>query len=302
MATATRAPLLLQEGKAPVRDRLLVMIFLAALVHGLIILGLTFGSDTPKGGAPGLEVLLVSDDVPAADHNDHPTYLAQRTQLGSGTTLKQVPPHNRPAVPSMPGQGGTLDGDALAVKGGRAGTHEQRVLTTTGWNVDVRYVADYGDRGTAKERPVLLKQQSSDQPMPDDDADQAQLRGPKLDDLWVTADTRAATLAPYLDAWRHKVERIGTINYPIAARHAHVKKDPVIEVGIRSDGHLETILIRRSSGDPELDQAAIAVLKLASPFDPFPPDLARKYRMLRFVYEWRFLGGRATGGAVRTLP
>ncbi len=40
---ATRA-LRLREGKAPVRDRLFVMLFLAALAHGLIILGLTFNS------------------------------------------------------------------------------------------------------------------------------------------------------------------------------------------------------------------------------------------------------------------
>lgn len=301
MATATRAPAL-REGKAPVRDRLLAMLFLAALVHGLIILGLTFGSDAPKGGAPGLEVLLVSDEIPEADSNDHPTYLAQRTQIGSGTTEKTVPPHDRPAPPSMPAQTGTLDGDALAVTGSRAGTKEERVLTTTGWNPDIRYLGDYGDTGNAQQRPVLLVKQSSDDPVPDDDAGQAQLRGPKRDELWVTPDTRAATLAPYLDAWRHKVERIGTINYPIAARHTHATGNPVIEVGISSDGKLERILIRRSSGDPELDQAAIAVLKLASPFDAFPPELARKYRVLRFVYEWRFMGGRATGGSVKTLP
>ena len=56
--------LALREGKAPVRDRLLTMLFLAALLHGLIILGLTFNSATGgKDIAPGLKVLLVSDEV-----------------------------------------------------------------------------------------------------------------------------------------------------------------------------------------------------------------------------------------------
>lgn len=301
MASAARSPAL-REGKAPIRDRLLAMGFLAALVHGLIILGLTFGSPPQQGGAPGLEVLLVSDEIPESDSNDSPTYLAQRTQKGSGNTEKPVLPHNRPAAPSMPQQAGTLDGDALSATGSRAGTKEERVLTTTGWNTDVRYLADYGDAGTAKERPVLLTQQSSDQPVPDDDSDQAQLRGPQRDELWVTPNTRAATLAPYLDAWRRKVERIGTINYPIAARHSRTRSNPVIEVGIRSDGSLERVLIRRSSGDIDLDHAALEVLKLASPFDAFPPELAQQYRVLRFVYEWRFTGARATGGTVTTLP
>ena len=87
--------LALREGKAPVRDRLLTMLFLAALLHGLIILGLTFNSASGgKDIAPGLKVLLVSDEVPEAERNDSATYLAQRTQLGSGNTQDNVDPRN----------------------------------------------------------------------------------------------------------------------------------------------------------------------------------------------------------------
>lgn len=295
---ATARAVVLREGKAPIRERLLTMVFLAALVHGLVILGLTFGNEEERGGAPGLEVLLVSDELPEADSNDSPTYLAQRTQLGSGNTQDPVPAHNRPSPPSMPQQAGTLDGDALNVKGSRAGSHEEQVLTTQGQVMDVRYIADSGDVGHAEKRPVLLTAQSSQQPA-DDDSGQAELRGPKRDELWVNANTRAAALAPYLDAWRRKVERIGTINYPTVARHTRAKGYPTVEIWISSDGRLTKVLIRRSSGDAELDQAAIGILKLASPFDAFPPELAHQYRKLGFAYEWHFSGGRATGGTVR---
>jgi protein TonB len=207
------------------------MVFLAALVHGLVILGLTFGGDDPKGNAPGLEVLLVSDELPEADSNDSPTYLAQRTLLGAGTTQDAVPAHNRAAPPSLPQQAGTLDGTALNAKGSRAGSKQQPVLTTIAQAYEVRYLTDYGDTGHSQERPVLLTQENTQQPV-DDDAGAAELRGPKSDELWVTPNTRAASLAPYLDAWRHKVERIGTINYPMAASHTRVKANPVIEIGI----------------------------------------------------------------------
>ena len=60
--------------------------------------------------------------------------------------------------------------------------------------------------------------------------------------------------------------------------------------------------IRRSSGDPELDQAALSILRLASPFDPFPPELAQHYRVLHFVYEWQFVGGRLSTGSVTAAP
>ena len=299
---ASRA-LRLREGTAPVRDRLFTMLFLAAMLHGLIILGLTFGTASgDQGSAPGLEVLLVSDEVPEADSNDKATYLAQRTQLGSGNTRDAVAPRNRASSVPIPKQDGKPDGDALAPKGDVAGNRDEPVLTTTGWNVEVRYLADYGNTGTAPDRPLLLDQQAADQPGPEDEQGPTQLRGPQRDELWVTPDTRAATLAPYLDAWRHKVERIGTINYPTAARQGGIRASPVLEVGIRSDGTLDKAVIRRSSGYPELDQSALAILKLASPFDPFPPELAHDYRVLRFAYEWQFVGGHVEAGGVSTVP
>ena len=50
---------------------------------------------------------------------------------------------------------------------------------------------------------------------------------------------------------------------------------------------------KRSSGRKEIDQAALSILRLASPFDPFPPELRKQYDELRFAYEWQFLGGGA---------
>jgi periplasmic protein TonB len=295
---ASRA-LRLREGKAPVRDRLFVMLFLAALAHGLVILGLTFNSSLgDTGGAPGLEVLLVSDEVPEADRNDSATYLAQRTQLGSGNTQDAVAPRNRASSVPIPQQDGVADGNALAPKGDVAGSDEERVLTTTGWSSLVQYLADEGSTGRSNDRPLLLDQQVSEQPGPEDDQGPAELRGPKRDELWTTPDTKAAELAPYLDGWRHKVEHIGTIHFPAAARGAGPKSNPVIEVGILADGSLDKAEIRRSSGSDELDNAALQTLKLAAPFDPFPPDLARQHRVLRFVYEWQW----TRRGSVTAIP
>ena len=294
---------MLREGRAPVWDRLLAMLFFVALLHGVIILGLTFKS--PLAGndsAPGLQVLLVSDEVPEADRNDHATYLAQRTQLGAGNTREDVTPRNPAQAPLLPAQQGTPQGTALSADAQPSGSRDRRILTTSGWSTVVQYMSDEGSEGTSAEQPVLLDRQPSAQPGPDDESGPVRLRGPKRDELWVTPDTRAAIVAPYLVAWRAKVERIGTLNFPAAARHAGTNASPVIEVGIDASGRLETASIRRSSGDPALDQAALTILKLASPFDPFPPQLARRYRVLRFVYEWQFVGGRVAAGSVTAAP
>ena len=299
-----RRALLLREGKAPVWDRLLTMLFLAGLLHGLVILGLTFrASAGDRGSAPGLEVLLVSDELPEADKNSSATYLAQRTQRGSGNTREPVAPHNRSSSVPKLRHPGTPEGDSLTSSGETAGSQDERILTTVAWSTDVRYLADAGSTGAVRDRPLLVDEPPPvAQPGPQDEEGPAQLRGPEHDELWITPDTRAATLAPYLDGWRRKVERIGTINYPTAARGAGAQASPVVEVGITTDGRLDRVVIRRSSGNPKLDQAALAILKLASPFDPFPPELAAQYRVVRFAYEWRFVGGRVASGTLSSVP
>jgi periplasmic protein TonB len=292
-----RRALILREGKAPVRDRLLTMLFLAGLLHGLLIVGLTFNAAAGEGSAPGLEVLLVSDELPEADQNPAATYLAQRTQLGSGNSRTPVATHNPSSHPVLQ-HAGTPRGDSLADFGDQSGKDGERVLTTTAWNTDVRYLAEAGTSGTRLERPLLLDDPPALQPGPEDESGAAALRGPQREELWITPDTRAATLAPYLDAWRRKVERIGTLNYPTAARVGGAIRNPVVEVGILANGQLDRAVIRRSSGSPELDQAALAILRLSSPFDPFAPELAAEYRVLRFAYEWQFTGGRGTVSAI----
>jgi protein TonB len=121
-----------------------------------------------------------------------------------------------------------------------------------------------------------------------DEDEQQQVHGPQRDVLWVTPDTREALVAPYLVAWRLKIERLGTMNFPQAAWRAPGTRNPDVEVSILADGTLEHATIVRSSGSAKLDQAVVDILKLASPFDPFPRELAEKHRVLRFKYGWEF--------------
>ena len=73
---------------------------------------------------------------------------------------------------------------------------------------------------------------------------------------------------------------------------------PVIEVTIGADGKLLKTIVRRSSGHAEIDEAAMRILKLAAPFDPFPGEVAAKHDEIRIAYEWQFLGGVSQGTGV----
>ena len=109
-------------------------------------------------------------------------------------------------------------------------------------------------------------------------------------ELVISANTRESRIASYLDSWKRKVERVGTINFPDEIRQLDVTGNPTLEVAISSDGSLEAVVVLSSSGERRLDQAAMDILRLAAPFDPFPEFLTDDYDVLRFAYEWRFSG------------
>jgi protein TonB len=281
----------LREGIAPTRDRLTTTVFMAALVHGVIIVGVTFGGVRhDKAGAPGLEVLIVSDDVPEARHNDDATYLAQRTQLGSGNTVNPGEVARAPrAAAEHAARNGRNDGTVLADDAGALlATADDRALTTTAPMPEILYFAPPSSETQMTEVPVQTDGNSELDKLGVDDEEEQQVRGPQRDELWVTPDTREALVAPYLVAWRLKIERLGTMNFPQAAWRAPGTRNPDVEVSILADGTLEHATIVRSSGSAKLDQAVVDILKLASPFDPFPRELAEKHRVLRFKYGWEF--------------
>jgi protein TonB len=292
-----------REGSAPVRDRLLMTLFIAALIHGMVILGLTFAGGGSRNSSPrGLDVLLTSDELPTADHNDSAAYLAQRTQLGSGNTSAPVVAHNEAAPAAPPANSGVAEGSSLSSSAPAASRADEAVVATSAQRIDIRYFsAVQGEDGSNPEQPLAADAAPTPRPA-DSDTGAVQLRGTQRPQLMISADTRESIVAPYLDHWRRRVERIGTLNYPAAALRAGVAANPVLEVAIAADGHLAKAEILTTSGFPDLDAAALAILKLASPFDPFPPDLAARYHTLEFAYEWQFTGGRVATGSVGVVP
>jgi periplasmic protein TonB len=290
-----------QAGLPPANDRMLTTCFLAALIHAIVILGVTFSSergDSQGGDGAALEVVLVNDQAPSVAKNPNARYLSERSQLGSGNTLKReralIPksslmPVDRAGIPNG-------DGETEAPSGRDVGDDE--VVATHMAAVKILYFAAPAPANEISQLPMLLEKRPDLGMAPNDDGIQLRMRGEAKQQLWIAADTRESEVAVYLDSWRRKIERVGTINFPDAARRQKLSGQPVIEVTIGADGKLLQTLIRRSSGHAEIDEAAMRILKLAAPYDPFPSALSAKHDQIRIAYEWQFLDGASQGSSV----
>lgn len=105
---------------------------------------------------------------------------------------------------------------------------------------------------------------------------------------FVGANVREYAFARYVEDWVTKVERIGNVNYPEAARRQGIYGSLRLTVSIYSNGRIETVDIDRSSGSKILDAAAIRIVELAAPYAPFPDDMRKKADILSITRTWTF--------------
>lgn len=93
--------------------------------------------------------------------------------------------------------------------------------------------------------------------------------------------------ARYFVDWVARVEKIGNEHYPEEAR-GRIYGTLRMTVAIRKDGSLAEAVIESPSGSPVLDRAARRIVKLAAPFPPFPPEIARDTDILEITRTWMF--------------
>jgi len=105
---------------------------------------------------------------------------------------------------------------------------------------------------------------------------------------FIGARTQEYRFAMYVEAWRQKVERIGNLNYPEAARDQKLYGQLQMTVSIRSDGSIESIKIDRSSGKKLLDEAAKRIVQLSAPFSEFSKDIKKDTDILSITRTWTF--------------
>ena len=94
--------------------------------------------------------------------------------------------------------------------------------------------------------------------------------------------------ALYVESWRQKVEKVGNMNYPEAAKNLKMYGQLQMTVSINADGTIETVEINRSSGHKVLDEAAKHIVELAAPYSRFPDDMHKDVDILSITRTWTF--------------
>lgn len=94
--------------------------------------------------------------------------------------------------------------------------------------------------------------------------------------VFIGARAEEYAFARYLEEWRMKVERVGNLNYPEAARRQRLYGHLLITVEINADGSLRKAVIEHSSGSAILDEAAVQIVRMAAPFAVFSAAMRQK--------------------------
>ncbi|MDJ0905192.1 MAG: energy transducer TonB [Woeseiaceae bacterium] len=271
-------------------DRLPAMLFLSALVHGILIIGVTFNPHLLENfsDAISLEVTIVADPDQSIDRPDEAEYLAQTSQLGTGNTFDDV----RPSAPLQSASPIDNPGEENAESLQETVAHEQSAdqLLSTRSEQDRKVTDDLRDEPRPDDTTAIALERGAEQtlPLPQDEDATLLIHDDDPRQLVISADTRESVIAGYLDNWKRRVEAVGDEYFPELGDLPDATGSPTLEVSIAASGQLTEVVIRKSSGSTLLDKAALDILRRASPFDPFPPEVRADYDRLRFAYKWVF--------------
>lgn len=276
--------------------RLSSTLFLTALAHGVVILGITFSGTvlSPPPQAPTLKVSLVTG--PSDQDVTDAQFLANQSQAGSGDTEDS----RRPTTSISTAELMNLEGDP---RGADARDARERLpapaaetLVTSG-DSDQRIAAEPNATEDTAARPEQAAEMINIESATSRAAElDVSMEAPLNDtDDPTGPSTLRSSLAIYLSDWRSRVERIGTANFPreFLANSKAIRR-PTLEVAIGADGSLLDIVVQQSSGDRAVDQAAVNILRLAAPFAALPEAVEQEYGDIRFAYEWDFVQAGGT--------
>jgi protein TonB len=278
------------------RERFGFTVFLSACVHAIIILGVGFTYLEELNSEPALEITMAQYRSEFAP--DEADFFAQENQIGSGAL-------DSAAAPSTPFKS---DFNADVIQEVVPVPQAQEIVNEIEVQ-DIAVISSFQNGQKVQQQLDELEPEEdtllSDQSTPDDlslaiASLQAQLdlqrqvyaKRPRKYTI-SSASTKKSHDALYLDSWRRRIEVVGNINYPNEARIQRLYGNLRMLVALFPNGEVSEIQILQSSGHSVLDQAAVQIVNMAAPFDPFPEAMRAEADILEIIRTWRFHEGNA---------
>ncbi|MBK8817387.1 MAG: TonB family protein [Methylococcaceae bacterium] len=283
------AKLALFQSKSEVttNDRMLVALFVAFLIHIVIVLGVRFTEpEMPIQNSRSIDVVLIT--TPAKKAPKKAKFLAQDNQIGAGEKVISKP---QPPAKRIVSQGNSPKKQADKTEQEAAEPKaKQKVITQH--KAPVKVVAEKHPETThdIEKRPHLtaeslqqqIAQYGTEIRLKQQSADQTKIKFANS----VSAHQYVA--AQYVKDWESKVERTGNMNYPSIAAKKNFAGTLTMDVGIKADGSIYSIRISKPSGYPELDEAAKRIVKMSAPFPALPSELLKELNVLVISRKWKF--------------
>lgn len=268
----------LADSPVTATDRLALTLFFALVLHAMVILGITFGvydDPDPEKALPTLDITIATRTTPPPDEAD---YLAQTSQDGGGNVSEKVKPTM--AMPEL----------APAVEPQQPVPAPTQIITALESD---RQVKENSKETPDTEQPEIKAAELIERMLEMDtlseqisESTQAYAQRPRQ--KFISARTQEYKYANYMSEWVKKVERVGNLNYPAAARRGKISGKLMMKVALNADGTVHEISILRPSGEPIIDAAAKRIVNLAAPFPQFPPEILENTDILNITRTWVF--------------
>jgi protein TonB len=266
-------------------DSLLIALFLAAVIHVVIGLGVNFTMPQPEEVSRSIDITLVN--MPAQKAPEKAQFLAQENQLGAGeqSSKPEPPPQQLPSqshseVKPVKKTAPEQDKPKAAKKLITQKKAEKKIITAS--KPDTGQQTEKRPQLSAEMLQQQIAQLGTEIRLSQQSAEQTKIK------FVDSVSAHKYIAAQYMKDWEDKVERTGNLNYPEVAAKKNFSGTLTMDVGIKADGSIYSIRINQSSGNPALDEAAKRIVRMSAPFAPLPMDLRKELDVLVITRVWKF--------------
>lgn len=266
-------------------DSLLIALFVATIVHVVIVLGMNFTAPQPEKVSRSIDITLVNTPAKKAPKNAQ--FLAQENQIGAGEQSKKPEPPPQQLSSQGNSQVKQIKKSAPAESKSEAA---QKIITQQKAEKKI-VTASKPDTGRDAEKhpqlsPETLQQQitqlGTEIRLSQQSSEQTKIK------FVDSVSAHKYVAAQYMKDWEDKVERTGNLNYPEVAAKKNFFGTLTMDVGVKADGSIYSIRINQSSGNPALDEAAKRIVRMSAPFAPLPLELLKELDVLVITRVWKF--------------